>query len=1197
MFTAPHKPRRRIPLSKYWPVSIVILVILFACGILAWSFSPTFASDKYSHHDSHPFDDNPPYAIGPTGSERLGGGNPSEINSCNQCAGDPVDTFSGNFSETFTDFSIPGRGVPLLFTRTYNAQSASQNSILGYGWSDSYNMFLNVFNTVFQENGSTVSMSSTPPRVLASLFYGGGSVNTFLRYQTQIRYNFNFSGYLVSEVDRNGYTTTLTYNTNNQLVAVTDPAGRALTLVYNSAGQIASITDPDNRTVSYAYDSNGNLISVTDVNGGITKFTYDANHLMLTITDPNGGVLTSIYDSSSRVTSQTDAMGRTTTFSYGTNSTTITDPNGNVTVDNYQRALLASETKGFGTSQAATWTYAYNPYCNGLSAITDPNGHTWFQTWDVNGNKLSVTDPGGRITKYTYDNLNDLTSTTDPKGVTTTLAYDSKGNLLSISTPLTGTTTNRKTTFTYGDTTHPGDVTAIIDPDSNSWNYTYDASGDLTGVTDPLHNATTSQYNSIGWQTAQITALGHTTSYTYNNFGDVTLVTDPQGHKTTLSYDANRNLTIAVDAAGNTTRYTYDLDNELSKITRADGSTLSYTYDNDGNQTVYTDGLGHTTGYTYGDAAFPHNNTAITDALNRTTSYSYDLAGNATSLKNPAGQTTTYTYDAANELTGITYSDGKTPGVSYTYDADGQRIKMTDGTGSTTYAYDSLNRLTQSTSGAGNTVTYGYDLKGQILSLTYPGSLKVARTYDASGRLKTITDWLNNKTTFGYDADSNLTSETYPNGIKATFKYDHNDQVTSISDALGSTQLLSFTYTRNNLSLLASMSPTGVPQSSETYSYTALNQLSTVNQPTYQYDHGDNLTQIGTSTLTYDAANELKTLVQTASTTTFTYDTQGNLVKQKAPNGTTTKLTYDQANRLTAYGTSATYTYNGDGLRMSKTVSGTAEAFTWDVAEGLPQLLQDGTTLYVYGPGGLPLEQVNSSTVLYYHQDQLGSTRALTNSTGTVVATYGYDAYGNITGTTGSVTNPFQYAGQYTDAESGLQYMHARYYDPAIGQFISRDPLVTLTRQAYGYTGGDPINRTDRSGLDTGGICLSGSVFGGFGGLGEVCLVGDTQGNIGITTTAGVGGGEGASAGITFQISNAQTVYDLKGGFNFAGGSVGVPLAGVPVGAGYQVSWGQDSQHRDVVVHGITIGLESPGPGWQAGKSCTVVSNVKSAKR
>ena len=140
---------------------------------------------------------------------------------------------------------------------------------------------------------------------------------------------------------------------------------------------------------------------------------------------------------------------------------------------------------------------------------------------------------------------------------------------------------------------------------------------------------------------------------------------------------------------------------------------------------------------------------------------------------------------------------------------------------------------------------------------------------------------------------------------------------------------------------------------------------------------------------------------------------------------------------------------------MSKTVSGTTTQQTWDVAEGLPLLLQDGATSYVTGLGGLPLEQITSSgTTSYYHQDRLGSTRAITNSAGTVVATYTYDAYGNLTSPPSPFANPFKYAGQYTDAESGLQYDRARYYDPQVGGFISRDPAAAKTRQPYAYAGG-----------------------------------------------------------------------------------------------------------------------------------------------
>jgi RHS repeat-associated protein len=174
---------------------------------------------------------------------------------------------------------------------------------------------------------------------------------------------------------------------------------------------------------------------------------------------------------------------------------------------------------------------------------------------------------------------------------------------------------------------------------------------------------------------------------------------------------------------------------------------------------------------------------------------------------------------------------------------------------------------------------------------------------------------------------------------------------------------------------------------------------------------------------------------------------------------------FDQANRLISLGTSAEYSYDGSGLRTQKNVGGTVTAFTWNLAGGLPTILLEGQTAYVTGLGGLPVEQISSTgQVYFYHPDQLGSTRAITDSTGAVVQTYDYDSYGNPAGSSGTITNPFQYGGQYTDAESGLQYLQARYYDPSSQSFISRDPAVVL--EPYSYAGGSPENLTDSTGLD-----------------------------------------------------------------------------------------------------------------------------------
>lgn len=160
------------------------------------------------------------------------------------------------------------------------------------------------------------------------------------------------------------------------------------------------------------------------------------------------------------------------------------------------------------------------------------------------------------------------------------------------------------------------------------------------------------------------------------------------------------------------------------------------------------------------------------------------------------------------------------------------------------------------------------------------------------------------------------------------------------------------------------------------------------------------------------------------------------------------------------------YAYDGQGLRASQTIGGTTAYLVWDFAEKLPLILDDGTNSYIYGPGGLPIEQVNdgSGAVLYLHHDEQGSTRLLTGSGGAQEASFTYNAYGNQIGHTGTATTPLGYDGQYTDGDTGLIYLRARYYDPGTGQFISNDPQVMETRAPYAFADDDPLLMGDPTG-------------------------------------------------------------------------------------------------------------------------------------
>ena len=1041
--------------------------------------------------------------------------------------------------------------------------------------------------------------------------------------------------------------------------SVTDPAGRQLLFTYGSNGLLSKVTDPASRSASFLYDASGNLTSATDVGNGVTSFTYDPNHLLLTMTDPRNGVTTNTYDAQGRVLTQKDPLNRVTTFSYAPSGTTITDPKGNVTVDSYENNKLVSRTQGAGTLQAATWTYGYDVATFGRNSVTDPNGHVTSSSYDARGNLLSSTDALQRATSYTYDSLNDPLTVTDPLSVATTNTYDASGNLLSTARPLTGTSQTATTTYSY-DPTKPGDMIKMTDADGKAWQYAYDTYGNRSKTIDPLTDTTTFAYDTVGRMTSRVSPKGnvkggkpatYTTTYTYNAFGDVLTVTDPLAHVTTNQYDASRNLTSVQDADNNTTTYVYDAANQQTQVNRADGTTLTTDYNADGTVLDQKDGKGNAI-LSYGYDSLARVSTS-TDALGNVTSYSYDGAGNRLTQQDPGGNCgatpkvgcTSFTYDVANQLKTIIYSDNVTPNVTnIAYDADGQRTGMTDGTGTSTWAWDSLHRLTSYTNGAGAQVQYAYNLRNLATTITYPGALNVTRGYDDAGRMTSVQDWLGNTTSFGYDVNSNLTTETLPaaSGVVDTITFDAADRLMGISDTKGKTTLFAATYTRDDANQLTSDS--SQPSSTSAYKYTTLNQVcyagsgsttACTSPPSgsipYKYDAGDNLTQTGTTQQGFNNADELCWTGSTTGScatpptgaTTYGYDTRGNRTTVTPPTGGPTTLTYDQANRLTGYGSSATYAYNGDGLRMSKTAGATSQ-YVWDQSGRLPVMIKDGSTAYIYGVGGAALEQINGSTALWLHQDQLGSTRLITNVGGSSVATYTFDPYGKLTGITGTITNQLRFAGEYQDPESGLYYLRARYYDTTTGEFISRDPALAATGKPFLYAADDPLNGKDPSGLcdlnplsggfcgyqflshtplgkplsnvaaagatvgntlatGTFGVCLSGSIYGGLGAGGSACLVeshGFQHGGAAFTGSVGLGLGASLTGGI--EVSGTQNINNLKGPF------VQAELGYGPVAGSYQYMNGSCGQEA-VGVGYIGVGASTPKLTGGGGANNTAV--------
>jgi RHS repeat-associated protein len=434
----------------------------------------------------------------------------------------------------------------------------------------------------------------------------------------------------------------------------------------------------------------------------------------------------------------------------------------------------------------------------------------------------------------------------------------------------------------------------------------------------------------------------------------------------------------------------------------------------------------------------------------------------------------------------------------YGYDADGQRTGMTDGTGSWSWTYDDLHRITSVAEGDNGVVSYQYDRRGSLTSITYPDENSVVHGYDAAGRWTSVTDWLGNKTTFGYDPSGDLTTETLPagTGLVDTFGYNDAGQMSASAVNQGASALLAADYGRDSDGLVSS--DTAQPASSQFYGYTPLNQLCS----TAASAGGTCATPpAGATSYAYDAANDPTTDAGTAQVfnnddqlcwtasgtssgscasppsgaTVYTYNSSGERTTVTPAGTSPTTMGYDQAGSLTSLtgpAASATYTYNGDGLLATEKVGKKTTRDTWDLSGSMPVLMAAGSAYYVDGPDGLPLEQITGSTVLWLHHDQLGSTRLVTNATGTAVAGYTYGATGTLTSSTGTASaTQLRYTGQYLDPASGLYDMRARDYDPATDQFITADPLASLTRQPYEYADDDPLNDVDPTGL---GYCPDG---------------------------------------------------------------------------------------------------------------------------
>ena len=234
-------------------------------------------------------------------------------------------------------------------------------------------------------------------------------------------------------------------------------------------------------------------------------------------------------------------------------------------------------------------------------------------------------------------------------------------------------------------------------------------------------------------------------------------------------------------------------------------------------------------------------------------------------------------------------------------------------------------------------------------------------------------------------------------------------------------------------------------------------------------------------------------------------------------------------------GLSASYNYNADGFRVSKTVNGVTTQFVLDDSGNiLKQTSGSNTLLFLYDDnGGRVGLQYNGANYLYVYNAQ-GDVTAIVDSNHNVVVSYTYDEWGNKVSVTGSmsatlgVQNPFRYRGYCYDEETGWYYLQTRYYDPVTGRFLNADSQINSTilgANLFAYCENNPVNMVDYNGrswedvknwfsnawdatkewvenaADAFSKSISGSIGGGFG-IGAECQIGPSKGALG----ANIGG-------------------------------------------------------------------------------------------
>ena len=824
---------------------------------------------------------------------------------------------------------------------------------------------------------------------------------------------------------------------------------------------------------------------------------------------------------------------------YFTNISLIREPVQTYSYDEKGNPVAATD----GNAKTA---YEYFSGTSKLKSYTTPSGTK--HTLEYSGNNLSRDTLAGVSQNYSYSSAGNLTQNITRKGYTGDYIasynkYTNNEQFKTVSQDVNGIETN----YSYSGTTR--NLLSVENAEETTQNYTYYANTDRRQMSyiSRISNINYSYSNGMlnMFERRSFPVVGNTE----NNFWQRYL----------LQYDAFGN-TSSISVTGSTTgtsfapeirlaSYAYETsvdgvsvkNGRLAAMTYANGDTVSYTYDPFDRTTAETYNDGTTNHYIYasdGSLARQYatnRNNAATEQY----SYQYDSLGRLIHSReqNGAGTTvltTEHVYDTSNRLKSQSWRFGSGSAAYqqvYTYSdkASGN---------------DTLTTLKNTMSAGADTITYAYSPNvRQLTSKTTSGAGNFTRTYT----YRTL--GTERKT-----AQVETTAYNKANGARILgYEYTYNalGNISSIykSTAAGTDNDPTWVYTYDTLGQL-----TGVDDYDAEYFYS------------YTYDTAGNLRSMNRVKMETDSVKfckyyydnaawkDLLTAVQvnaTKKSITYPTDASGN-VTAGTPltwyNGFNYTFTWKKGTQLASAAkgsVTTTYDYDMSGVRGSKTVESTngSTTYNYQTLSGLVMRQTWGaqTLDFVYDDSNQPYALIykSSSTatpVLYYYVlNQQGDVMALMNTSGAIVAQYQYDPWGvptvqNPSGTTNTSStfigniNPLRYRGYYYDTETGFYYLQSRYYDPAIGRFISADTFATtdcngfLSANMFAYCENNPVNRSDPSGefFNT----VIGAVVGATIGAISAAITGD---NIWGGLASGAASGAIAGLGVDIAIATVAT--------------------------------------------------------------------------